>query len=198
MGNNKIVAVTGGIGSGKSTVLDIFKRKGYPVLDADAVYAELLSDEKFVERVSLSVGVEPQRTPNGLKLDREAVRERVFADESLRERLNNSTHSAIMDELLRRAQSFDKTVFCEIPLLFEGGFERLFDLIVVVKRKTENRVAAVEIRDGKSRETVEKIIKTQYDYSKIVEDGHTLIVENDGDESALKKNIEDLLVKTGI
>lgn len=198
MSNNKIVAVTGGIGSGKSTVLDIFRKKGYPVLDADAVYAELLGDEDFVERVSRSVGVEPKRTPNGLELDREAVRARVFADESLRERLNKSTHSAIMDELLRHAKSSDKTVFCEVPLLFEGGFERFFDLVVVVKRKTENRVAAVEKRDGKSRETVEKIIKTQYDYSKTVEDGHTLIVENDGDESALKKTVEDLLVKTGI
>lgn len=189
----KCIAVTGGIGSGKSTLLGLFKAAGYPIFSADEIYAELLRNEEFVQLVSLSVGVEPIKTENGLKLDREKIAEKVFSDGNLLKNLNEVTHGAIMTEMQNRAKREDKTVFCEVPLLFEGGYEKLFDLIIVVRRSDEDRIKAVEIRDGKTKEKVKKIIENQFDYSKIIEDGHTIIVENDGDLSALKVNAEKIL-----
>ncbi len=189
----KFIAVTGGIGSGKSTLLGLFKAAGYPIFNADEIYAELLRNEQFVHLVSLSVGVEPIKTENGLKLDREKIAEKVFSDGNLLKNLNEVTHGAIMTEMQNRAKREDKTVFCEVPLLFEGGYEKLFDLIIVVRRSDEDRIKAVEIRDGKTKEKVKKIIENQFDYSKIIEDGHTIIVENDGDLSALKVNAEKIL-----
>lgn len=189
----KFIAVTGGIGSGKSTLLGLFKAAGYPIFSADEIYAELLRNEEFVQLVSLSVGVEPIKTENGLKLDREKIAEKVFSDGNLLKNLNEVTHGAIMTEMQNRAKREDKTVFCEVPLLFEGGYEKLFDLIIVVRRSDEDRIKAVEIRDGKTKEKVKKIIENQFDYSKIIEDGHTIIVENDGDLSALKVDAEKIL-----
>lgn len=189
----KFIAVTGGIGSGKSTLLGLFKAAGYPIFSADEIYAELLRNEQFVHLVSLSVGVEPIKTENGLKLDREKIAEKVFSDGNLLKNLNEVTHGAIMTEMQNRAKREDKTVFCEVPLLFEGGYEKLFDLIIVVRRSDEDRIKAVEIRDGKTKEKVRKIIENQFDYSKIIEDGHTIIVENDGDLSALKVDAEKIL-----
>lgn len=189
----KFIAVTGGIGSGKSTLLGLFKAAGYPIFSADEIYAELLRNEEFVHLVSLSVGVEPIKTENGLKLDREKIAEKIFSDGNLLKNLNEVTHGAIMTEMQNRAKREDKTVFCEVPLLFEGGYEKLFDLIIVVRRSDEDRIKAVEIRDGKTKEKVKKIIENQFDYSKIIEDGHTIIVENDGDLSALKVNAEKIL-----
>lgn len=189
----KFIAVTGGIGSGKSTLLGLFKAAGYPIFSADEIYAELLRNEQFVQLVSLSVGVEPIKTENGLKLDREKIAEKVFSDGDLLKNLNEVTHGAIMTEMQNRAKREDKTVFCEVPLLFEGGYEKLFDLIIVVRRSDEDRIKAVEIRDGKTKEKVKKIIENQFDYSKIIEDRHTIIVENDGDLSALKVDAEKIL-----
>lgn len=189
----KFIAVTGGIGSGKSTLLGLFKAAGYPIFSADEIYAELLRNEEFVQLVSLSVGVEPIKTENGLKLDRKKIAEKVFSDGNLLKNLNEVTHGAIMTEMQNRAKREDKTVFCEVPLLFEGGYEKLFDLIIVVRRSDEDRIKAVEIRDGKTKEKVKKIIENQFDYSKIIEDGHTIIVENDGDLSALKVDAEKIL-----
>ncbi len=189
----KFIAVTGGIGSGKSTLLGLFKAAGYPIFSADEIYAELLRNEEFVQLVSLSVGVEPIKTENGLKLDREKIAEKVFSDGNLLKNLNEVTHGAIMTEMQNRAKREDKTVFCEVPLLFEGSYEKLFDLIIVVRRSDEDRIKAVEIRDGKTKEKVKKIIENQFDYSKIIEDGHTIIVENDGDLSALKVDAEKIL-----
>lgn len=191
--SKKFVAVTGGIGSGKSTLLGLFKAAGYPTFSADEIYSELLNNDDFVLLVSLSVGVEPLKTDNVIKLDREKIAEKVFSDGDLLKKLNEVTHGAIMTEMQNRAKREDKTVFCEVPLLFESGYEKLFDLVIVVKRSDENRIKAVEIRDGKTKEKVQKIIKNQFDYSKITEDGHTIIVENDGDLSALKVNAEKIL-----
>lgn len=191
--SKKFIAVTGGIGSGKSTLLGLFKAAGYPIFGADEIYSELLKNDDFVRSVSLSVGVEPLKTDNVIKLDREKIAEKVFSDGDLLKKLNDVTHGAIMTEMQNRAKREDKTVFFEVPLLFEGGYEKLFDLVIVVKRSDENRIKAVEIRDGKTKEKVQKIIKNQFDYSKIIEDGHTIIVENDGDLSALKVNAEKIL-----
>lgn len=191
--SKKFIAVTGGIGSGKSTLLGLFKAAGYPIFSADEIYSELLKNDDFVRSVSLSVGVEPLKTDNVIKLDREKIAEKVFSDGDLLKKLNDVTHGAIMTEMQNRAKREYKTVFCEVPLLFEGGYEKLFDLVIVVKRSDENRIKAVESRDGKTKEKVQKIIKNQFDYSKIIEDGHTIIVENDGDLSALKVNAEKIL-----
>lgn len=191
--NNKLIAITGGIGSGKSTLLKIFGELGYPAYSADEIYSDLLKKEDFVLSVCSSVGVEPLVGMDGIEIDRKSIAEKVFSNDDLLKKLNAVTHGAIMSEMKNRAESANAITFCEVPLLFEGGYEKLFDLVIVVTRSEDERVKSVEIRDGKTKENIKSIIKNQFDYSKIIEDGHTIIVENDGDLSALRKNAEKIL-----
>ena len=185
---DKIIAVTGGIGSGKTTFCNCLKRLGLNVISADEIYAELLENPEFVKRVSDAVGVQPIVSDGKLLLDRNAVAIKVFDDSEIKSRLEAITHAAVMNAGFDKARKTDGNVFFEVPLLYEGGFDKSFDKVVVVKRNDDDRISAVIGRDGKSENLIRKIIKSQFDYSKLKKDGHTIFVENNG-------NVEELFEK---
>ena len=92
------IAVTGGIGSGKSTVLKMISDLGYPVVSCDKVYADLLLDEAFVRLVSDEMGVLPLFSSGRLILDRKSIAKIVFNDELMLKKLNRVTHNAIFQK----------------------------------------------------------------------------------------------------
>ena len=172
------IAVTGGIGSGKSTVLKMISDLGYPVVSCDKVYADLLLDEGFVQFVSDEMGVLPLIFGGRLTLDRKSIAKIVFNDELMLEKLNRITHNAIFQKAFTIYD--EKIVFYEVPLLFEGDYVHLFDRVFVVLRDYEVRVKSVMARDGLTREEVERKIKNQVDYDKIELSKHTIIKNNCG------------------
>ena len=187
---NKIIAITGGIGSGKSTALEILNKLGYKSFNADIIYKDLLLNEDFTLEISRALSVEPILIGGRLTLDRKAVAALVFKDESALNKLNSITHPLIMKEMIKRAKECDGLVFCEVPLLFEGGYENLFDCVFVVKRNNGKRFESVVKRDGKSLEQVKSIAQKQFDYNKISQNEHTFIIENDGDEIRLAEKLK--------
>lgn len=187
------IAVTGGIGSGKSAVCEIIKNLGFPVFSCDEVYAELLRDEAFVQAVSELVGVLTSRKDGHIVFDRRAVSDKIFTNGELKKKLDNFTHPVIMKTLLRKMNAFvSGPVFAEVPLLFEGGFTELFDKVIVVVRPMEDRISSVEKRSGMSRQEVLSRIKNQFDYENYRETAHTLIY-NDSDFEELKKKVSAAL-----
>lgn len=187
---NKIIAITGGIGSGKSTALNIIEKLGYKSFNADKIYKELLLNEEFVCKISREMGVSPLTENGRLTLDRKGISELVFNDKGALKKLNALTHPAIMKEMISRAKSLKGLVFCEVPLLYEGGFESLFDYVFIIARKDDLRIKGVSERDKKSSSEVEKIIENQFNYTKIKPNTHTFIIDNNGDESQLERNIK--------
>ena len=154
---NKKFAVTGGIGSGKSTVLAVIKESGYPVFSCDEIYSELLKEQDFLAVIARDF---PQCV-NKSGLDRGALAAIAFSgDKSIYDRLNSVTHPHIINRLMERMNAYSVS-FAEVPLLYEGGFDRLFDGVIAVCRNKEERIRAVSDRSNLSREEIERRISKQ-------------------------------------
>ncbi len=190
---DKFIAITGGIGSGKSTAAEIIKNCGFTVLSADGIYAELLKEKAFVDLVCNATGTEPIFKDGEYAIDRKKISETVFSDPEKLKKLNSATHPAVMDELKRRAAKEKGVVFAEVPLLYEGNFQDLFDRIIVVIRPDEDRFAAVALRDGKDKEEIKKIAENQFDYSSLSQNEKTVVIANDGDGYELERKIKSVL-----
>lgn len=189
------VAITGGIGSGKSTAAAILGEFGYKCESADKIYHELLSDEKFVEKISEYMGIEPIFC-NGKKiLDKKTLSDKVFGDKKELKRLNEFTHPVVMDVMTRKMESLknEKIVFAEVPVLFEGGFDNLFDYVVVIKKNIESRVIKTMDRDGKSADDVKRVVAAQIDYDNIEENEKFIVVNNNGTIVDLKENLKSVV-----
>ena len=112
-----IVALCGGIGSGKSAVAEILRGLGAYTLSADAINAELLKSPAYLVRLRKLF---PEAFVSGDEPDRKKIREIIFSDEERRKKLNGLAHGEIMAEIARRAEG-KELVFVEIPLLAEAG-----------------------------------------------------------------------------
>ena len=184
--NGKIyTAVTGGIGSGKSTVMRFIAELGYPVLSADEAARNIYDEAE----VLLQMRERFSDCFTDGAVDRNKVSSAVFKNRDRLNELNEITHPAIMKKIFSSAEREDgRFIFFEIPLLFEGGFEKLFDHVIVLMRDKKTRIAAVEARDGLSGAEVAARIKNQFNYEKNLSIGHTVIY-NDGDMSSLREKV---------
>ena len=184
---NKI-AITGGIGSGKSAVCRILKERGYPVFSCDEINRALLSERSYLEGLCRLF---PACVKDG-KLNKTALAALVFSDKESLKTLNSYAHPRISERLRREMEGAEKTCFAEVPLLFESGMTDLFDGIIVVLRNKEERIRAVVARDGLTAERAEARMKQQFDYDGTLPDG-CLVIENDGDEAALREKVDEVL-----
>lgn len=157
--NNRKIAITGGIGSGKSCVSEIISAQGFPVFSCDKIYSELLNDGDFLSAIEKNFG----GVVEDGKLDREKLSAEVFCDSEKLKRLNSLTHGKILNAAFGKMKG-EELSFLEVPLLFENGFEKLFDGVIVVLRDFEKRVQSVMLRDKLSRNEVILRIKSQIDY----------------------------------
>lgn len=189
--NRIIIAVTGGIGSGKSTVCDIINAQGFIVFSCDKVYAELLDGANLTAKIVEEFG---EKILTDGKIDRRKLSDCVFNDSVKLEKLNSITHTEIFNEIFSRAEKEEGIVFVEVPLLFEGNYQNLFDGVVVVLRKAEDRILSVVARDGLSHSDVEKRIKKQYNYD-FYDFAMYYVIHNDGNIDDLEQSIRQILLK---
>ena len=192
---NKKIAITGGIGSGKSLVLNCLKELGYPTYSCDEIYKEIRNSKAYLESIE---NLFPDCVEGGI-LNTEKLAKEVFSNPISLQKLNCLSHPLIMDTLLRCMEAEKaKLVFAEVPLLFEGNHEGLFHETIYVKRNLEKRIEAIIQRDNLSRESILNRINNQFDCES--EDGktrlhvcHAHIIENDGDIEDLKKQLINIL-----
>ncbi len=182
------IAVTGGIGSGKSSVTKIIREKGFPVFSCDEINKQLLTKKDYINRIEK---IFPEAV-EGEKIINSRLAEIVFSDETALKKLNSVSHPLIMNELNRQMNSCKGLVFAEVPLLFEGGYENLFHKIIVVCREKEQRILSVMQRDHSDREAVLSRISRQYDYSQPIP-GSVIFLNNDSTISELENKVVDLL-----
>ncbi len=119
MSRNKYYVITGSIASGKSTVSEILRNKGFVVLDADLAAADIYSDKELLKKVRAAFGDEVCNADGSV--NRASLAERIFRDESARKTLNALTHPVIISKMIREVETMktEDIVFLEIPLYFE-------------------------------------------------------------------------------
>jgi len=191
----KKIAITGGIGSGKSTVLTILKEKGYPVFSCDEIYQKVIRDKAYIRQVG---NIFPKAIKNE-KIDKKILAEIVFSDDINRKKLETIAHPLIMNELNKEMSALNNDIsFAEVPLLFEGGYTSFFDGIIVVKRNKDLRVEAVKKRDNLEKNAIEKRISAQFNYDSsenecLLKDKKIKILMNNGSMEVLKEQINFIL-----
>ena len=147
----RVVGLTGGIASGKSTFAEALRARGVPVVDADALArAAVAPGSPALAEIARAFGA-AALGPDGT-LDRKRMAALVFADPEARRRLEAITHPAVRrataEETARLAAAGHALAFYDTPLLFEVGLDRTVDAVVVVWAPTAVQRGRVSARDG--------------------------------------------------
>jgi dephospho-CoA kinase len=164
----QLIGLTGGIGSGKSTIARVLEAMGYPVFYSDVVGKELLVSDVEIRRELVELVGE--KVYEDGRLNRSYLAQRIFSDDGVRLRVNTIVHPrvrAAFDDFVERQTS--ELIFNEAAILFETGAYTKFDKTVLVTAPLELRIARVMKRDNCSREEVlERVNKQWTDAEKIV------------------------------
>ena len=155
------IGLTGGIGSGKTTIADLFAELDVPVIDADTIARELVaSGGQALEQIRHSFG-ERVIAADG-SLDRSAMRELIFADTEQKRKLEAIVHPKVRQSILKRVASLDAS-YCiiSVPLLVESGMVNLVDRVLVVDCPVETQIERVTKRDRLDEKIVRAIIASQ-------------------------------------
>lgn len=198
-GQLKKIAVTGGIGSGKSTLVRQLSALGYPIFDADILVSQVVIEPQIQHQIKQLLGDEAYQTSNsGEKLyQRSWVRERVFHDPEVRRSLEQIIHPAIFDKFAKVCAQINQLVggvwvFYEAALIFESGRERDFDAVVSVVASEVVRRERLAKSRSLSNETISAIFSAQVADDVRRSKSH-FIIENSGDAGDLSRQIFKLL-----
>ncbi|MGY6213771.1 dephospho-CoA kinase [Methylolobus aquaticus] len=185
------IGLTGGIGSGKSTVARAFAARGVPVLDADEIARKLVQPgTPAIGSIVAAFGSELLR---GGQLDRAALREVIFHDDRKRLQLEAILHPLVFRELaLQAGQLSDEPygILC-IPLLIETGRRDFVDRLLVVDCPVALQIERVMRRDGSSEDTIRRIIARQASREERLAAADDVIL-NDGEPAAVERSVERL------
>ena len=175
------VGITGGIGSGKSTVCKVFKVLGIPVFEADQVARQLMNYDVKVRIQLINLFGSSVYLPDQT-IDRKFLSGIVFNNPSLLADLNSIVHPAVrnaFDDWCQNQQS--PYVLQEAAILFESGFYKLMDKTIVVDTDEAERIQRVMKRDGTSEEQVRERIRNQWTDEQRIKLADFVINNNDNE-----------------
>lgn len=194
------IAVTGGIGSGKTQVTNYLISKGFTVVDADKMSREMTSaGGKAIPYIREHFG--PAFILEDGSLDRAAMRDLVFKDPSKKKILEEGTTKVVLEDIeaikRERAASNDKALFFDIPLLFETGSEDDYDAVWVVTADYELRKNRVMERDGIDPAIIDLIMDSQDGEEKKAQLADQVIYNN-GTLDELRESVDRTLRSYGL
>lgn len=185
------IGLTGGIGSGKSTVASFFRQLGAPVYDTDEIARDLVAPgQPALKEITDCFG--PELLDAQGRLDRKKLRDIVFHNDDAKNKLENILHPRIRESLLHKMDQADYP-YCiaVIPLLIEKNWQSLLDQIVVVDCDEETQKLRATSRDKMSTEQAEAIMRSQIDRQTRLLHASD-IIHNDGNLDSLQKQVETL------
>lgn len=172
------VGLTGGIGSGKTTVCHVFKLLGIPVYHAD-IHARKLSDTDNEIRKSLT-NLFGADIYNESGLNRKRLSELIFQNRNLLQKVNEIIHPKVLDHFNQWISEYQqmKYIIHEAAIIFESGMKNIFDKIITVTAPKDMRIKRIIERGGLSEDDVKKIIKNQWPEKKKRNISDYIIINN--------------------
>ena len=186
-----IIGLTGGIGSGKSTVSAFFSELQVTIIDADIVARQVVSKgQPALQQIATHFGSEI--LCNG-ELNRSLLRDKIFQDNNQREWLNSLLHPLIHAKIIKELNAAKGDyVLLEAPLLFENKLDKLTDYNLVVDIGPELQIKRASLRDGVSIASIQAIINKQITRSQRLKQAHFIIDNNTASLASLKNDVLDL------
>lgn len=189
-----ILGITGGTGSGTSTVGHMLEAKGFLFIDCDKVYHELLSNDKPLRQKLINRFGTQILTPEE-RIDRRLLGQIVFADKDALSDLNSITHGRITEKVMEIIDTSNRDkIAIEAIALIESGMTKLCTAVIGVLADDETRAYRIMIRDALSKaEAVKRIAAQKNDdfYKKHCD----YIIDNNGTIDALSENLDEALSK---
>ena len=186
-----LIALTGGIASGKTAVAELFAQLGVPVLDTDQIARDVVAPG-MPALGQLVAEFGPEILDGQGRLDRARMRERVFGDPAQRRKLEAIIHPAIREELARRsAAAGGEYQIHVIPLLVETGRAEIYDRVLVVDCPEQMQIERLMSRDSSSREQAAEILAAQASREERLNAADDLI-ENTGTLADLQRCVQIL------
>lgn len=186
-GGPLLVAITGKAGSGKSTVLNEFKERGYDTLSSDLVVMDLYNKKEVAELLNKKLG-----TNFTDHVDKNVLRELVIKEPSKKKALERVIHPLVKDEItawVKKSKSAIKAV--EVPLLYESKMDNMFDFVIAIN--SSKNIELLQKRDASTAAKLVEINKTnQYDTYKEKVD---FLVDNNSNLDSLKKKADLIISK---
>ncbi|MFH0811097.1 MAG: dephospho-CoA kinase [Pseudomonadota bacterium] len=189
------LAVTGGVATGKSSVLAALAARGVPVIDLDQLCRQVLQPGgSILERIRISFGEE--FAPGAAFLDRARMRQLITTDADARKRLEAIVHPPVMDLMEARLREVEAAghdlAAVEVPLLYEAGYRPLFDVVVVAACPRETALGRLMARGGLSRREAEALVATQLPMEEKVARAN-YVIDTTASSSAVALSVERIL-----
>ena len=184
-----VVAITGGIGSGKTTIANQFAALGIEVVDADLIAREVVAPgTPALAAITSHFGPEIL-TEQGL-LDRRVLRERIFSDQAAKSWLNALLHPIIRSEMLRQCAAVSSP-YCllVVPLLVENRLTELADRVLVIDVDEATQIERTCHRDGVSREQAQAILASQANRSERLAMADDVLDNQSGTTETIRERI---------
>ncbi len=179
MKNILLAGLTGNYGSGKSFILEKFRKMGALAINSDEIVRTLLKKNEIKKEVSKLLG-EKVLTEDG-ELDRKAIADIIFRDAYLRLKLEDIIHPEVFKEIKRLISEVkeDKVIIVEIPVLFERGYQNRFHKIITVYADEATILRRLQ-REGLSKEEISKRWEAQFPYEKKIRSSDFVIDNSEG------------------
>ncbi|WP_428005966.1 dephospho-CoA kinase [Athalassotoga sp.] len=190
----KLIAITGGIATGKSVISRYLRSLGYPVIDADVIGHEVLDREDVKAQIIAHFGDVLDLDGN---VDRKKLGLIVFSDKDKLRELNEITHQKITDEILNQAKELaivNDEIFVEAAVLFEMGLDKCVDFVIVADCPDEMRIQRMILRDHLNYQEALKRIHSQMQREEYLKRAD-LIVDTSGDINRTFDQIFEMLNK---
>ncbi|MFZ1978644.1 MAG: dephospho-CoA kinase [Bacteroidota bacterium] len=186
------VGVTGGIGSGKSVVVEMFSRLGIPVLFADDLSKEI-SEADAAVRKKLVSALGPEAYSYEGNLDRAFVASKIFSSPPMRKKIEAILHPAVQKEIARRTARLQEAghtmAIVEAALVYESGMDRYLDAVVVVDAAESVRIRRVQERDHIHENEIRARMHAQIDPQKKAAKGD-YVLHNNGSLGELEEKVK--------